>query len=826
MNTKLATAIALVGLMQSSAVFALGLGEIQIASAVNERLDAAIPLVNAKGLDASQILVTLASKADFARAGVDRDYFLTNLEFSVERSSSGMPLLRVETPDVVLEPYLNFLIEVRWPQGRLLREYTVLLDLPNYSAAPARIVTPAPVTTRTDNGSSVSRGSSARPSAAPSSRPSGTSSQSSNQPIASSASASDTHTVRANDTLWEIALDVKPANASVHQTMLALQELNPQAFINNNINLLKKGSVLRVPDGQDIASVDARSARNSVSQQQETWQGGVSETRSNLNAGLDARASSARNTASTNTADGHLQLASSQRTSQSSPDVAANADTRGTSAQSALSAGGESGEQLSAEVNRLQNELAISLENLDRASVENTSMDGRLEGMESQLTDLERLVSLKDQELQAMRAAFEARSEALADTDAVLAGVNVDAAAISAAVNSQADSAELAAESTVSVAEVAASETAVTETETAVTEAPVEPEQGLLATIASTLSLSVEWLIGIGIAVIAAAVAFFMWMVGRRQEDYEATVFDPVSSLAAEDRFDEQSEDAVSDESFSAEHDEAFENDVENADHSDAGNYETVVNEQDDSFADAVSEDAQTVDINEALAGNESDHDPIAEADIYLAYGRHEQAQQMLDVAIEREPARADLRLKLLEVHVDQNSPDQFKAACQSLLAIDPAANIAAEALLTDVDNASDWWPEGSVAAPADEFLESYTEGNDIGDADLGLDLNLDLDSDQNGAAESSSEGDKQEEFGLQLAYDADAASADAATDDSGLASDSDHADEVGTKLDLARAYIDMGDFDGAREILDEVLSEGSTEQRDQANTMMERIAG
>lgn len=820
MNTKLATAIALVGLMQSSAVFALGLGEIQVASAVNERLDAAIPLVNSKGLDASQILVTLASKADFARAGVDRDYFLTNLEFSVERSSSGMPLLRVETPDVVLEPYLNFLIEVRWPQGRLLREYTVLLDLPNYSAAPARIVTPpAPVTNRTDNGGSVSRNSAARPSAAPSRRPSGTSGQSSNQPVASSASASGTHTIRANDTLWEIALDVKPANASVHQTMLALQELNPQAFINNNINLLKKGSVLRVPDGQDIASVDARSARNSVSQQQERWQGDVSEPRSNLNAGLDARASSARNTAGANTADGHLQLASSPSTKPSSSAIAANADARGASTASSSSAGAESGEQLSAEVARLQNELAISLENLDRASVENTSMDGRLEGMESQLTDLERLVSLKDQELQAMRTAFEARSEVLADSginiaDTSSADVNIDDTAISEAVNNSIDSAESIAESNTEIAETIASDVAVTE-------APVEEEQGLLATIASTLSLSVEWLIGVGIAVIAAAVAFFMWMVGRRQEDYEATVFDPVSSLAAEDRFDEQSEEA-----FTAEHDEAFDSDTQSADHSDAERFETVINEQDDSIADAVSEDTQTADINEALAGNESDHDPIAEADIYLAYGRHEQAQQMLDVAIEREPARADLRLKLLEVHVDQNSPDQFKAACQSLLAIDPAANIAAEALLADVDNAADWWPEGSVAAPADEFLESYTEGNDIVDADLGLDLNLDLDTDQNSATEVSAEGGEPEEFGLQLAYDADAATADAATDDSTIADDSNHADEVGTKLDLARAYIDMGDFDGAREILDEVLSEGSTEQRDQANTMMERIAG
>ena len=131
MKSKLATAIALVGLMQSSIVYALGLGEIQVSSALNERLAAEIPLVNASDLDASQVLVSLASEADFARAGVDRDYFLSSVEFIVERGESGAPVLRLQTPDVVLEPYLNFLVELRWPKGRLLREYTVLLDLPN-----------------------------------------------------------------------------------------------------------------------------------------------------------------------------------------------------------------------------------------------------------------------------------------------------------------------------------------------------------------------------------------------------------------------------------------------------------------------------------------------------------------------------------------------------------------------------------------------------------------------------------------------------------------------------------------------------------------------
>lgn len=822
MKTKLATAIAFIGLMQSSAIMALGLGDIQVSSAVNERLDAQIPLVNTSGLDASQILVTLASKSEFARAGVDRDYFLTNLEFSVLRSSTGVPVLHVATPDVVLEPYLNFLVEVRWPQGRLLREYTVLLDLPNFSAAPARAVTAATPPDRRADGSASARSTNnsiaSRQRAKAS--PSGPTATSNNTPTA----GPDQLTVRANDTLWEIALDIKPAGSSVHQTMLALQQLNPNAFINNNINLLKKGAVLRVPDGSDVASVDARAARQSVKQQQNTWQAGQGSA-TNYQSGLDARTTPADRTSGAQQSDGHLQLAAGQSATTSS--TAGSALAASSAAKEATGNG-----QLSGEVERLRNELAVSLENLDRASVENSTMDSRLEAMESQLTDLEQLVSLKDQELLSTRAALEARRLALVES-----GEAVDAGAVEGGLDSTAVEEGFVEDGLVAGAVVETTADAGADDSTQPAEAPVAEvpavaeelaEAGILASIAKTFSISVELLLGIGIAAIAAIVAFFMWMIGRRQEDYEATVFTPVGEL-----------------------DELLEDDVDSSEEPSFAASEAV----DDAVADlddaavAVTGDELTTEVAEAtlelddlgldaelsskletgasaLADENVDHDPIAEADIYLAYGRHDQAQQMLDRAIEQEPARADLRLKLLEVFVDQNKPAEFKATCQDLLAIDASANIAAEALLADVENSSDWWPVGTVAAPADEFLDSYTDGKDVSDADLGLEL--DLDSDQlDGAAT-----EVPVEYGLQLAYDADAAKADSELDgaidsaaEGGQDGEFSRADEVGTKLDLARAYIDMGDLDGAREILDEVMAEGSDEQRTQANSMLGRIA-
>ena len=769
MKSKLATAIALVGLMHSSVLYALGLGDIKVSSAVNERLNAEIALVNADGLDASQILVSLASKADFARAEIERDYFLSSLEFTVERGESGTPILRLQTPDVVLEPYLNFLVELRWPRGRLLREYTVLLDLPNYAATPARtakpVVVSAPTVTpppnRTKTKPVVRTSMPAKSSATPAAN-----SPSSNNNLG--ANAESAVTVQANDTLWRIAKRVREEGASINQTMLALQARNPNAFINNNINLLKKGAVLRLPTGMSANRVSEQEAQQSVAEQQLDWQSGQSNSDTNLNPALDARESTQSSAAQSEATEGHLQLATVEDTASAKALINNDSDTRSL-------AGSASDQGTSVEINRLRNELAISLENLDRAAVENMTMDTRLAAMESQLGDLEQLVSLKDQELASMRVAIEERRAAL---------------------------------------DTAASDTT---QDNANTNMPVA-EPGPLDALANTLSMSVEWLVGIGLAFVAAVVGIFRWFFARRDDAYEATVFERVEPLADEnidEGFDEYEaeEDSydvavaeVEDTDADADADADADIDID----IDIGERDLDNSDIDESSITAVSEsepaelendfDGNTATSVKATDDFDAERDVIAEADIYLAYGRYEQAKEMLDGAVEDEPTRTDLQLKRLELFVAQQSPDLFRNACQALLAIDPTMNVAAEALLKEVENVADWWPEDTVATPTDEFLETYTHDDALADS-------------------IETEEDKSD-FGLQLAYDADI------EDESVKAVEpARENDEVGTKLDLARAYIDMGDLEGAREILDEVMSEGSDEQRDLANSMMGKFA-
>ncbi|WP_376779677.1 type IV pilus assembly protein FimV, partial [Stutzerimonas nitrititolerans] len=139
---NLVLAIAAASALTSEAAFALGLGEVTLKSALNQPLVAEIELLDAKSLAPGEVVPVLASAEDFNRAGVDRQYFLTDLKFTPVLRPDGKSVIQVSSSKPVREPYLNFLVEVIWPSGRLLREYTLLLDPPLYSPETAAAVAP------------------------------------------------------------------------------------------------------------------------------------------------------------------------------------------------------------------------------------------------------------------------------------------------------------------------------------------------------------------------------------------------------------------------------------------------------------------------------------------------------------------------------------------------------------------------------------------------------------------------------------------------------------------------------------------------------------
>ncbi|MCH1459536.1 MAG: hypothetical protein L7U64_05015, partial [Luminiphilus sp.] len=117
------------GLFLSQTALAIGIGDIAVDSYVNEPLSARIAILDPKDVSESEVIASLASLADFERLDVERHYSLSSLVFEADIGSSESANIRVTTKDPVREPYLNFLVELKWPEGRVLREYTVFLDL-------------------------------------------------------------------------------------------------------------------------------------------------------------------------------------------------------------------------------------------------------------------------------------------------------------------------------------------------------------------------------------------------------------------------------------------------------------------------------------------------------------------------------------------------------------------------------------------------------------------------------------------------------------------------------------------------------------------------
>jgi len=121
--------ILLVVMLIPGQAMALGLGILQTASTLNEPFEGEIPLLSLNAAELDTVKVRLASKEAFSRVNVDYPYWLTNLKFMPKLNAQGQPVIRVYSSRSVTEPYLNFLVEVNWPKGQIVREFAVLLDV-------------------------------------------------------------------------------------------------------------------------------------------------------------------------------------------------------------------------------------------------------------------------------------------------------------------------------------------------------------------------------------------------------------------------------------------------------------------------------------------------------------------------------------------------------------------------------------------------------------------------------------------------------------------------------------------------------------------------
>ncbi len=903
---NLVLAIAAATALTSEMAYALGLGEVTLKSALNQPLVAEIELLDAKTLAPGEVVPVLASAEDFNRAGVDRQYFLTDLTFTPVLRPGGKSVIRVSSTKPVREPYLNFLIEVLWPSGRLLREYTLLLDPPLYSPEIAASVAPQ------------------LPVAAPVSRPAATPQVA--RPTSSSATSpasqgGNQHKVTPNDTLWEIAERARQGG-TVHQTMLAIQDLNPDAFIGNNINRMKNGQVLRLPNAEQIGSRSQAEAIQQVAQQNANWRQAAGSAAPAVRQ-LDATQRGSAGAAPSRSEQGdNLRLVAPE------------------AGKSTVGSDSGAGNDAAA----LRDKLAVSEESLDSSRRENLDLKDRLNDLQGQLDKLQRLMQLKDDQLAKLQAQLASGAEAETEA-AASSSPSVDEANTSAALAPPA--AEVAPEADTGTESAPEAAPQVTQPEKAeapkpVAQAPAAPATPVAAPQEPQVDSYVDELMGNPVLLgVLGGSALLLLLVGlmvlsRRNAMKEAELQESLLADTSTDNF------------YVAQHD-LDSPDGESADLGATGD------------ADQTSADS--------FVG--TGNDPLAEADIYIAYGRFNQAAELLQNALNDEPQRSDLRLKLMEVYAELGDREGFarqetelreiggsfaeieqtKARYPAMVAagfgavaasgsanddldsfslddleLEEPAPVAAQKANDDFDLSLDdlelndelaapaVLPAGEATAELDEFnfdeidLNAETQDQaadefsfDLGEpatsdnaslddelADFSLDLNeqptssiadddlllgladeakpassepvdefgfvladpeqpadmpdeFDLSLDDEPVAEAASESFSSELEGVEaeledlsrdfnepldqspaMTVDPVAPTPESLDDDFDFFADT---DETTTKLDLARAYIDMGDAEGARDILDEVMSEGSDNQQQEAREMLAKLA-
>ncbi len=692
---KLVLACGFASFALSNYASALGLGEVKLKSTLNQPLSAEVQLLDTKGLSPEQIIVSLASVGDFERNGLDFTHFYSEFKFEVAFDSPGGPVVRITSRNPVREPYLNFLIEAKWTSGRLLREYTLLMDLPTFDDAAPQAVqsaqasqaksTPATATESSD-AAFAAEVQAAVDAANSEEKPDIIAEQ--DQPAKKSNAAADTYgPVGDKDTLWDIALSVRPdSSASVHQTMLALQRLNPEAFIRGNINLLKKGQVLRVPDAVEIGSVSKSEAVSQFNAQTAEWSG-TSTSSTGLGAQLDASTRSSSERVKSEVVAGRVKL------------EAPTAKDR--------SAGGQGSGANRGSGKALESELASTLEELDKAKSDKTELSSRVRDLEAQVKTMQRLVDVSNEKLRALQVNSAKQPDK--------AGVTAKAADAKAAAEISAPVASEAATSAAS-SEVASSAAAVVPKKPVIKRAPVvkEPEK----TLVDHLLDNILW-VGLGAVGILGTAVFVV--MRRRKEQAEAT----------------QSFDKYSDDLFTSE-----------------PNFDAF-NQAEESAAEPSADEMALFDEEDTSAVAETG-DVVGEADIYIAYGKYDQAEEMLLNGLSKDPASTDIRLKLLEVYSQTQNPVEFDKHYAAILPFATGFALSrAKELRANIPGVGEFSAEESVA-----------EEN--------LDFNTDFDLDDFDAAPAetalaSPATDDHFDFDLDLDDDGDLANTPSATEDADL---------------------------------------------------------
>lgn len=586
-------------------VFAAGLGKLNVSSGIGEPLRADIELISISAEELSSITAAIASQEAYATQGIERPASHNDIKVEIAKSASGAPILKLKSNQPISEPFLDMLIQVDWNSGRLLREYTVLLDPPGYtgeadSGSQPSTTTQAP----TVKPSTVANDGNMVTDAPVSTKKSGRKNRKV-KPIAdtgASTAGADTagqeYVTQKGDTLGQIARAMKPEGVSLEQMLVGLYQTNPDAFSGDNMNRLNVGKIIRPPSEEALNALSRKEAGQEIKVQTENW-----NAYRNKLAGIVADTAPMDAEASSQSASGKIKTATEDK---SMPASAGPKDVVKLSAGDVSSAEAKS---LQAKVAALQEEVIAREKGLKEAQDKTTAL-------EKQIADMQKLLALKSGAMAEMQkqAESQAAESVKVEPKPVEPVKPIETAPVVAEKPSEViaepkESAEKPVKKP--VAEVA----------------PVE-EPSFFASLLDGLDTTL--LAGVGGLLTFLGGAWFYLRNKRKKNlaDFEQGIMTS-GGLKANTVFGNTSGASV-----------------------DTG---------DTSFLTDFSQSANggMIDTN--------DVDPIAEAEVYMAYGRDAQAEEILKDAISKEPKRYELHLKLLEMYAASKNMSAFETVSGEL---------------------------------------------------------------------------------------------------------------------------------------------------------------
>lgn len=851
MKTKLFTSLSVMGtlgLLATSPVQALGLGKINLSSALDEPFKAEIPVTAITAEEAESLQVRLASSEEFERAGLVKEGVLTKLKFTVIQKA-GKTVIAVSSKQPVKEPLLDFLLTAKTDSGQLIREYTVLLDPPKHvykqltkASKPKVVASPSisqPTTVRSEPIRQV-QSAPTRPSAP------------------SLAGSTQYGPTSRTDTLWDIALKTRPnRDVSVHQMMLAIVDNNQSAFIKQNINGLKSGYTLDIPSNSQIQRLSRQQAITAVQQQNVAWKNRNKPSTSQV---AEDKAKTTVVATAPKTIETVEQDVESVQTDTAKPTGEAELKSRlqllGSSEENLL----EENELTafgSDKVKALSDQLTLAQEVIESQQQENIDIKARMAAMEEQIQTLRKLIALQDPDLARLQSKLEQEAAAgdttaltelanelevtlketraeveLAEGETAASAVEADLQQQEEMLSTETDEQAVVPDSeALSEAEVAPVEEAdevVAAENGETTPQVIEPEASPSLLTRIQHFFSENKLMSLGGALLALLGLLFV--ARKRNESEEKVSWDQA-----------------------------------------VGKMEPPAEPVAPVVAPVMASEPEPEPEQEPVKIVE---DLIKDADVYISYADFDKAAVVLEAAYEEAPSNLTVIQKLLFSYYKQRNTGAFvemarqytverdsmewaevsewgrsldadnemfaepmveesiaDEALQELEAglvfdgekIEPEPEINVETDAVDVADSSDELLDFEVSDAAD----AATETDEVSlESDDGLSLTSDIDTDDSLALETT-DADLSIE-GLDTISEQELAEATQAlsedTDGNDLdfdLSDLDQVDEAETKLDLAAAYVEMSDPEGAKSILEEIMQEGDEDQKSRAQALL-----